>query len=351
MCTRATLHSMQEWLFIELICDMFKHFVHSATSNVAWDRYQLVTYKASEGVAVFYNKLLDAASQLIHRPSELELVRRWQEQLPEGMWGHLVMHNNVTVELSPLRKVLDYALRYECGKRELKVRSSTGSATSGKPKDSTATAKPVVHTTVSVSPTLPTAFRLVRRSPSRGRGRDSSRDRSGRFCSRSWDCNRADGAQARPQVRFTSPTAVVTASAGLSGSSASTQRPGTPPTERSKLCYRCGQAGHFAAAHDDPKSPLYMRAMNAGSSVVDDREEEKTDTEGAEAPAAEESGPDGSQYKSEDEYVLEEYEQFSSDDNDGPALRAMHTGDNSSFEELIEDPVSRSQRLQERVTL
>jgi hypothetical protein len=63
---RVIVQQQLPWLFVEIACDLFECFAHSATSNVAWERYQSVMYKASEGVATFYNELMDASAELIH---------------------------------------------------------------------------------------------------------------------------------------------------------------------------------------------------------------------------------------------------------------------------------------------
>jgi hypothetical protein len=187
MRSRTFGRQQSPWLFVEIACDLFERFVHSATLNVAWECYQSVTYKASEGVAAFYNELMDASAELVHQLSESELVRRFQEHLPESMWNHLVMHNSVTVEFTPLRKVLDYVLRYERSRREMKVKPSSNrqQADGTRPKDSSTGQTAVVHTTVDITAAHPKSIQLVRRGDSQGRDRsatrENSRNRSGPF--------------------------------------------------------------------------------------------------------------------------------------------------------------------------
>jgi hypothetical protein len=89
------------------------------------------------------------------------------------------------------------------------------------------------------------------------------------------------------------PAAVVSASVGPSGSSVSTHRVPTPPQSGSGNCYRCGEAGHHVAAHNNLKSPLYMSAMQASKSDAGDGHVEMHSAYVVNKSGNEMAGPEG----------------------------------------------------------
>jgi hypothetical protein len=109
---------------------LFQRFVHSATSGHAWNRYEAVQYKASEGIRALYDELMDAADHLVQKPTEIEISKRFISKLPRKIAEYLHLYRGVTAEGTSLRKILTLAIEREEAEEEWKSLQKQSAASS-----------------------------------------------------------------------------------------------------------------------------------------------------------------------------------------------------------------------------
>ncbi|KZV58867.1 hypothetical protein PENSPDRAFT_695732 [Peniophora sp. CONT] len=103
--------SVLDWTLEQLLCGLYERFINVANVNEPTKRYERLKYTASAGVKHFADD-----------------IEYWAEQMgiPVEMCKHLLMHKNMSAELTSFRHLVDAAMEYESG--ELFVRDYIGSS-------------------------------------------------------------------------------------------------------------------------------------------------------------------------------------------------------------------------------
>jgi len=95
-----------EWTFMDLICALYKRFIHQVTAQNATDKFYSVRYNKSEGALAFYNALFRNAARMVSRPDEYTFKRRFMFGLPHELVEKLYTSRRVTAEHTPLGRLL-----------------------------------------------------------------------------------------------------------------------------------------------------------------------------------------------------------------------------------------------------
>jgi hypothetical protein len=108
---------------------LFNRFVHTATAGNAWNKYESVEYKATEGVRALYDDLMDAADHLVQQPTEIEISKRFMSKLPLKIVKHLHKVRGVTAETTSMRNILEMAIQWENSEKEWRSLQKQNDAT------------------------------------------------------------------------------------------------------------------------------------------------------------------------------------------------------------------------------
>src|SRR5215471_9554445 len=91
---------------MDLICALYKRFIHQVTAQNATDKFYSVRYNKSEGALAFYNALFRNAARMVSRPDEYTFKRRFMFGLPHELVEKLYTSRRVTAEHTPLGRLL-----------------------------------------------------------------------------------------------------------------------------------------------------------------------------------------------------------------------------------------------------
>jgi hypothetical protein len=96
----------REWYFEDLICAMYKRFIHEVTAQNAANSYKRTKFSRAKGALAFFNELQRHASRMVQTPDEYSLKRKFLEGLPEELVENLLKSRRVSAEHTSLNKLL-----------------------------------------------------------------------------------------------------------------------------------------------------------------------------------------------------------------------------------------------------
>src|ERR1700720_2141812 len=94
------------WLFEELICHLYKRFIHEVTAQNAATSYQKTKFSKTKGALAYYNELKHRASHMVQPPDKYSMKRKFLGGLPDNLIKNLFKSCHVTVEHTPINKLL-----------------------------------------------------------------------------------------------------------------------------------------------------------------------------------------------------------------------------------------------------
>src|ERR1700723_3434620 len=130
------------WLFEELICHLYKRFIHEVAQNAATS-YQKTKFSKTKGALAYYNELKCHASRMVQPPDEYSMKRKFLGGLPDDLVKNLFKSCRVTAEHTPIEKLL----------REVKAMESAIQAIQNYRSDRLAASKSHSSTTANVTNT------------------------------------------------------------------------------------------------------------------------------------------------------------------------------------------------------
>ena len=96
----------RKWYFKNLICSMYKRFIHEVTAQNAANSYAKTKFSRSKRVLVFYNELQHHASRMVQPPDEYSMKRKFLKGLPEDLVENLLKSRCVSAEHTSLTTLL-----------------------------------------------------------------------------------------------------------------------------------------------------------------------------------------------------------------------------------------------------
>src|SRR6202035_2750612 len=76
------IRTTRVWLFEELICHLYKQFIHKVTAQNMATSYQKTKFSKTKGTLAYYNELKCHASHMVQPPDEYSMKRKFMEVFP-----------------------------------------------------------------------------------------------------------------------------------------------------------------------------------------------------------------------------------------------------------------------------
>lgn len=333
---------VEDWLFEDVVCALYKRFIHRVTAQNAADKYRKTKFSKADGALAFYNELKRHANRMVQPPDEYSFKRAFLNGLPQELVENLMKSRQVSAEHTPLDILLEEVKAMENNLQAVENHRHSR-------REDGAHSRSNNTTQVNSSARPARTVRFIRRESSRPPRSDERRRSDGQPNKSSFRSNERSKQGSRPSSR-TPPD------------DRKRDHPRSDPAEpRHKQdnggdstvkCFNCGKPGHYS--RNCPTRPRVFAAQvidedeESHSHGRDDKDDDgpgrETDVneDTAERSASEQSheDPNGSQYDSErgDESPVEyfEYDEaHSSDDEDEDVvfIRAMGTdGDDPAFD-------------------
>jgi hypothetical protein len=96
----------RDWYFEDLICAMYKQFIHEVTAQDAANSYKRTKFSRLKGALAFFNDLQRHASHMVQTPDEYSMKRKFLEGLPDDLVENLLKLRQVSAEHTSLSKLL-----------------------------------------------------------------------------------------------------------------------------------------------------------------------------------------------------------------------------------------------------
>ena len=98
---------VEYWLFEDVICAMYKRFIHRVTAQHATDKYKKTRFSKAEGTLTFYNNMKHHANRMVQPPDEYSFKRDFLRGLPQELVENLMKSRRVSAEHTPLDILLE----------------------------------------------------------------------------------------------------------------------------------------------------------------------------------------------------------------------------------------------------
>jgi hypothetical protein len=102
-----------EWSFTDLICTIYRRFIHDVTAQNATDRFNGVRYSKAKGALAFYNELNHYANRMVTQPDNYSFKRRFLNGLAHDLVENLLTSRRVSAEHTSLKRLLHEAKAME----------------------------------------------------------------------------------------------------------------------------------------------------------------------------------------------------------------------------------------------
>ena len=96
----------KEWSFENVICGLYKRFIHEVTAQNAANSYKKTKFSRSKGALAYFNDLQRHASRMVQPPDEYSMKRKFLDGLPEDLVENLLKARQVSAEHTSISKLL-----------------------------------------------------------------------------------------------------------------------------------------------------------------------------------------------------------------------------------------------------
>jgi hypothetical protein len=94
------------WYFEDLVCGLYKQFIHKVTAQNAATNYQNTKYSRAKGALAFFNDLQCHANRMVQPPDEYSMKWKFLRGLPEDLMENLLKSRRVSAEHTSMAKLL-----------------------------------------------------------------------------------------------------------------------------------------------------------------------------------------------------------------------------------------------------
>jgi hypothetical protein len=91
-------YSSQRWMFEDIICELFQHFIHGSSMQKALDAYNHVRYTYKDWVQNYHLELKQKSKLLIIEPDEYSFRTRFIDRLPLDIQETLIKCEYIMAE-------------------------------------------------------------------------------------------------------------------------------------------------------------------------------------------------------------------------------------------------------------
>src|SRR5882724_4774495 len=95
-----------KWYFKDLMCEIYKRFIHEVTAQNAATSYQKTKYLCAKGALAFFNDLQHHANCMVQPPDEYSMKRKFLQGLPEDIVKNLLKSRRVSAEHTSMDNLL-----------------------------------------------------------------------------------------------------------------------------------------------------------------------------------------------------------------------------------------------------
>ena len=95
-----------EWSFENVICGLYKRFIHEVTAQNVANSYKKTKFSRSKGALAYFNDLQRHASRMVQPPDEYSMKRKFLDGLPEDLVENLLKARQVSAEHTSISKLL-----------------------------------------------------------------------------------------------------------------------------------------------------------------------------------------------------------------------------------------------------
>ena len=109
------------WSFKDLICGLFKRFIHKAMAQQAVTNYDHTHYSAEKGVLAFFNDMKWCAHCMVEPPDDYSFRRKFIGGLPHSIVKTVLEARGIMAEHSTMDKILNKVKRMEGAQKALNL--------------------------------------------------------------------------------------------------------------------------------------------------------------------------------------------------------------------------------------
>ena len=109
------------WFFKDLICGLFKRFIHEATAQQATTNYDRTQYSAEKGALAFFNDMKQRAHHMVEPPDDYSFRRKFIGGLPHSIVKTVLEAQGIMAEHSTMDEILDEVKRMEGAQKALNL--------------------------------------------------------------------------------------------------------------------------------------------------------------------------------------------------------------------------------------
>ena len=327
--------TVDDWLFEDVVCAMYKRFIHRVTAQNAADKYKKTKFSKADGALAFYNDMKRHANRMVQPPDEYSFKRDFLKGLPQDLVENLMKSRRVSAEHTPIDILLEEVKAMESNLQAVENHRQSRRDDGNHSRSNT------THANNNNNSRPPRTVRFVRRQTSRPHRPDSQRNTNGNRHRSTY--HPKDGEKSSTRNSSRPPTN--DRNRDRSRSTPTTTQSSSSRADNSTNCFNCGKGGHYS--RNCPDRPRVFAAQvideDEGSHPVgedqrdsdhqNDDKESKEDAAESSASEEEKENPNGSQYDSDQgtespvdyyEFVGEEY---SDEDENTVFIRASTVPD------------------------
>ena len=109
------------WSFKDLICGLFKRFIHEAMAQQAVTNYDCTHYSAEKGALAFFNNMKWRAHRMVEPPDDYSFRRKFIGGLPHSIVKTVLEAQGIMAEHSTMDEILDKVKRMEGAQKALNL--------------------------------------------------------------------------------------------------------------------------------------------------------------------------------------------------------------------------------------
>jgi hypothetical protein len=99
-------YSLKEWMFEDIICELFRQFVHRSSTQKALDVYNSVKYTYKTHVQTYHLELKLKSKLLIIKPDAYSFRMRFIDRLPLEIQETLIKHEHIMAEHNTIQEII-----------------------------------------------------------------------------------------------------------------------------------------------------------------------------------------------------------------------------------------------------